>query len=348
MTNQYSSPISRTLIVLAAFVIVVAGMRASSDLLVPFFLSLFIAIISSPLVSWLNARGIPAVFSILLVIVSIVVFASGIGAIVGTSINDFRGDLPQYQERLLLLSDNWLQKLDAMGISIAREQWREIFNPSIALTMVGNVISSFGSLMTNGFLILLTVSFILAEGLDFPDKIKYAIKDGGETLKALDHFTSSVNKYIALKTIISLATGLLIMLCLLLLGIDYAILWGLIAFLLNFVPSLGSLIASVPTIIFALVQYGMSYALITAVIYVAVNTLVGSILEPRFMGKNLNLSPLIVFLSLVFWGWVLGPVGMLLSVPLTITVKIALESFNESRWIAIILGGALDNNKATP
>jgi predicted PurR-regulated permease PerM len=344
------SPVARFLLLLAAFVIVVAGMRAAESLLVPFLLSLFIAIIVTPLLSWLNSRGMPNVISILLIVSLIVVFGFVIGAIVGSSINSFRADIPEYQQRLLVISDGFQQKLALIGISIELAQWREIFNPSAALTMAGNTLAGFGNLMTNSLLILLTVTFILAEEVNFIDKLRFATRSTQKTLDALHSFTGSVNKYMAMKTIISLATGVLVMISLMVIGVDYPVLWGLLAFLLNFIPTLGSILAAVPPVLLAVVQLGMPHAIATALVYLAVNVVVGSIVEPRIMGKGLNLSSLVVFLSLVFWGWVLGPVGMLLSVPLTMTVKIALENFEDTYWVGVMLGSgsgvaSLDDSK---
>ena len=151
-------------------------------------------------------------------------------------------------------------------------------------------------------------------------------------------FTESVNRYLALKTMFSLLTGVVIWIWLAILGVDFSLLWGLVAFLLNFVPNIGSIIAAIPAVLMALIQLGMGSALLTSLGYVVVNVVVGSIIEPKFMGRGLGLSTLVVFLSLVFWGWVLGPVGMVLSVPLTMILKIALESNEDTRWVAILLG----------
>ena len=144
--------------------------------------------------------------------------------------------------------------------------------------------------------------------------------------------------YIGIKTISSLVTGVLIGLTLWLIGVDYPVLWGLLAFMLNFVPSIGSIIAAVPAILLALVQLGIPVALLVGVVFLVVNIAIGSFIEPRFLGKGLGLSIMVVFFSLIFWGWVLGPVGMLLSVPLTITVKLALDSNPDTRWIGHLLG----------
>ena len=335
--NEHSSDsaIARFLIVTAAFIVVIAGMRAAESLLIPFLLSLFIAVICSPPLIWLRGKGLSNGLAMLVVIASIVVFGVLIGVIVGGSINDFRQDLPEYQTRLAGITAQLFERLQAFGIDVV--QLREGFNPSAALSMAGNTLAQFGNMMTNAFLILLTVIFILAEEVGFTDKLKF-IGDSKKTLHAINQFTSGVNRYVALKTTMSLLTGCLILVWLWFLGVDYFVLWGLLAFLLNFVPTLGSIIAAVPAVLLALIQLGVGEAALTGAGFLVVNFVVGNVLEPRLMGKGLNLSTLVVFLSLVFWGWVLGPIGMLLSIPLTMTVKIALESFDETRWLGVILG----------
>ena len=344
MPTQFS-PITRFLLVAAAFIIVVAGMRAAESLLVPFFLSLFIAIICTPLLTLMKRYRIPNALAIIFIVLIIVVLGLFMGAIVGSSITRFTADIPEYQQRLLVLSGDLRAWLANMGIVIENQQWREYFNPSAALTLAGNTLSSFGNIMTNGFLILLTVMFILAEEVNFIDKFRHASTSGEKTIAALSRFAESINKYMLIKTIVSFATGLLIMLALMLIGVDYPVLWGLLAFLLNFIPTFGSILAAVPPVLLATVQLGLGDAFMTAILYVAVNIIVGNVLEPRFMGKGLNLSSLVVFLSLVFWGWILGPVGMLLSVPLTIMVKIALENSPETQWLGVMLGAGVVSQK---
>ena len=142
----------------------------------------------------------------------------------------------------------------------------------------------------------------------------------------------------AIKTLISLVTGIFITIWLTIIGVDYPLLWGPLTFALNYVPNIGSIIAALPAVLLAIIQLGLMRALLAAAGYIVINLLMGSVVEPRFMGRGLGLSTLVVFLSLLFWGWILGPVGMLLSVPLTITAKIALDSRDDTRWIAVLLG----------
>ncbi|MEL7401671.1 MAG: AI-2E family transporter, partial [Pseudomonadota bacterium] len=150
-------------------------------------------------------------------------------------------------------------------------------------------------------------------------------------------FSSSVQQYLAIKSLVSLGTGITIGLILWIIGVDYAPLWALVAFLLNYIPNIGSIIAAIPAVLIALIQLGVGEALLVGLSYVLVNTVFGNVVEPRLMGRSLGLSTLVVFISLVFWGWILGPVGMLLSIPLTMVMKIALESRPQSRWIATLL-----------
>ena len=144
-----------------------------------------------------------------------------------------------------------------------------------------------------------------------------------------------------IKTWVSLATGALAaVLCYV--GLDFALLWGLLAFLLNYIPNIGSIVAGLPPLLLAIVQLGPLEATLIAAGYLAINNILGNFIEPRFMGQGLGLSTFAVLVSLVFWGWVLGPVGMLLSIPLTMAVKIAMEGRPETLWIAIMLGSGAD------
>ena len=187
------------------------------------------------------------------------------------------------------------------------------------------------------FFILLIVIFILLEASGFPQKLQDAFPDHERTMGPFRTFMEGVNRYFALKTVFSLVTGNTVWLWLAVLGVDFAPTWGMIAFFLNFVPNIGSIIAAIPAVLLALIQLGVPSALLACLGYALVNIVVGNILEPKFMGRGLGLSTLVVFISLVFWGWVLGPIGMVLSIPLTMIVKIALATDEDTLWIAILL-----------
>ncbi len=324
------------LITTAAFVVVVAGMRAAESLLIPFLLSVFIAVICAPSVFWLQRKGIPTILSVLGVTFAILGLEVALVTLIGTSINDFSSNLPFYQQRLTEETTNLVSLLNKYGIEFSAQSILSYIDPGAAMRLTANVLASLGSVLTNTFFIVLTMIFILFEASSIPAKLKMAF--GHVDDSKLHDFTASLNRYMAIKTVSSFGTGIAVTLLLKFIGVDYPILWGILAFLLNFVPSIGSIIAAIPPVLLAFIQFGVGKMLILVIAYTVVNILVGNVIEPRYMGRGLGLSTLIVFLSLVFWGWVFGPIGMLLSVPLTMTLKIALESREDTRWLAILLG----------
>ncbi len=338
VSDPHLSPGARFLFTTAAFVIVVAGMRAAEAILVPFLLSVFIAVISAPLLFWLRDRGIPGGLSLLLVLLGVVGFILIIAVLIGTSLNDFSKALPNYQARLQDDLSSTVQWLTKLGVPLPDQLIRESFDPGVIMQLAAKLFTSLSGVLTNAFFILLTSLFILLEASSFPEKLRSILSHPDVSMSQFDKLTDNVKRYVAMKTLISLLTGVVIAIWLTILGVDYPMLWGLLAFLFNYVPNIGSIIAAVPAILLALVQSGIGLAIGTTIGYVVVNVLVGNVIEPRAMGRGLGLSTLVVFLSLVFWGWVLGPVGMLLSVPLTMVVKIALESNEKTRWVGVLLG----------
>ena len=328
----------RVLLAFAGVVIVTAGMRAAEPVLVPFLLSIFIATIAATPTFWMQQRGVPTPIALLIVIAFLVVGGFGIGAIVSSTAGEFTQQIPFYETRLRELGDEGLALLEDRGIEVSRDLVMGQFDPGFAMRMVGVTMSGLTGALSNFFLILLTVIFILLEASSFPRKLGEILHDPDGSMPRFGAFVDTINGYIGIKTATSLGTGCLVYVANLLFGVDFAILWGLLAFLLNYIPNIGSIVAAIPAVLLASVQLGVTEAALLGAAYFAINTLVGSVIEPRFMGKGLGLSTLVVWLSLVFWGWALGPVGMLLSVPLTVTLRIALENRPDTHWIAVLLG----------
>lgn len=332
------STLGQAMISGACFVVLVAGMRVASPILVPFLLSVFIAVVLSPALFWMRSVKIPLWLSVCILALGLCLFGLLLSLLLGTSMNDFLQNLPTYQEKLKQRTTLLLTWASSYGLDFSEAIVTEYLNPGMAIQMAANIFTRLSNVLTNVFFILLTAVFILIELTGLTHKITLAMERPQKTLSFLDSFTSTVNRYLTIKTLISLGTGLCIALFLQLVGVDFPLLWGVLAFFLNYVPNIGSIIAAVPPVLLAFVQLGGISALVTALGYVVVNVVIGNLIEPRFMGQRLGLSTLVVFLSLVFWGWVLGPVGMLLSVPLTMIIKIALENSEDTRWIAILLG----------
>ncbi len=326
------------LLLTAAFIIIIAGLRAATSIIIPFLLAIFIAIICLPPLRFLQRKNLPNVLAVLIVILGFLFIGFLLILLFESSLGDFSSALPFYQERLNQITKDVIQLLQPITNGSADQIFNEYINPSVLMQLIANSLSSIGAVLTNSLLILLTVIFILLEASGLPFKINQAFSNSKNSLVSFENFINSVNKYLGLKTIISFFTGVCVYIWLIIFGIDFPILWGLIAGIMNFIPNIGSIIAAVPAVLLALVQFGPGTALIIIAGYIFINMVFGNFIEPRLMGKKLGLSTLVVFISLVFWGWVFGPIGMLLSVPLTMILKIALEGNSNTEHWAVLLG----------
>lgn len=328
----------RVIVALAAVVIIIAGLQAAKTLLIPFLLAVFIAVITAPSMAWMQRKGVPTMIA-MIVIILVLVLASGLlGVLIGTSVNDFLRSIPSYQATLNVKMTDLDSFLSGFGVQGTKALLVEYMDPGAVMGMASQLFTGLGNAFSNAFLILIIVVLMLLEATSFPRKFKAVFGESENATGKIDKIMTNVNTYMMIKTITSLVTGTLVTVWLVILGVDYALLWGVLAFLFNFVPNIGSIIAAIPAILLAILLAGPGTAVLVAAGYLVINTIIGNVIEPRYMGKGLGLSTLVVFISLIFWGWVLGPVGMLLSIPLTMTLKIALSSLPETRWISTILG----------
>ncbi|EOQ49104.1 TPA: AI-2E family transporter [Citrobacter braakii] len=327
----------KIVIMLGMLVIILSGIRVAADIIVPFILALFIAVVLNPVVQRMVKLHIPRVIAVSLLIVIIVMLMVLLLAYLGTSLNELARTLPQYRSSLVIPLKNlepWLQRA---GIGVSVDELVKYIDPNAAMTLVTNLLAQLSNAMSSIFLLLLTVVFMLLEVPQLPNKLKQMMSRPIEGMAAIQRAIDSVSHYLVLKTAISIVTGLVAWGMLAALDVRFAFVWGLLAFALNYIPNIGSVLAAIPPIAQVLVFSGLYDALVVFAGYLVINLVFGNILEPRIMGRGLGLSTLVVFLSLIFWGWLLGPVGMLLSVPLTIIVKIALEQTNGGQSIAVLL-----------
>ena len=333
-------------IVMASVIIVLAGVKFASVIIVPFLLSLFIAIILSPSYNFFKSRGIPEILSITIVMMVFLFFLALIAKLIGSSVHQFGANIDLYADKLNIYYKELADFLNGIGIEIPVSEISTMINSKEIMRFSSAIIEAISSLFTNGFIVVLTVVFMLLESQHFTAKINAADKDKA-TMKQISQIFSQIKSYMVIKALISLFTGFVIYASLYFIGTDYAFLWGVLAFLLNFIPNIGSIIAAVPAVLITLVQLGGFSALLVMTLYFVVNIVIGSIVEPKVMGRGLGLSTLVVFISLIFWGWLLGLVGMLLSIPLTIMAKIVFAANENTKWIAIMLGSGenLQENK---
>jgi len=345
---QQSTMALRSFVVMACVVIILAGIKTASPIVVPFVLSAFLAMICNPAIVLMSRFRIPKWLSIILLMGVIVLMGLWLASLVGSSVNEFSQQMPLYREQLIEQFAWILEKLQSFNIQISKQKVLNYFDPGMALSMTTNMLSGVGNVMANLFLIILTIVFMLFEAQAMPKKFHLALDDPDMRLQQIEKFLHSVNQYMVIKTLVSIATAVVIGIGLTLIGVDYAVLWAVVALLFNYIPNIGSMIAAIPAVLLAFIQMGPGAAGITTLLYVGTNMVMGNMVEPRFMGRGLGLSTLVVFLSLIFWGWLLGSVGMLLSVPLTMIVKIGLESSQSGGWLAILLSDDIDESLTEP
>ncbi len=339
MTNSGFQSHSRSYaLTIAAYLIILGTAMYASSIITPILLALFITIVCAQPIRWLEKRKVPNGFAVLIVLLSILLFFFGMAEVIARSVSQFSKDVPQYEARISELTAGLFNTLHSLGLEISIDKMESVINPSKVMNVTAGFLSALGSLMGNMILILFIIIFMLLELNSFSVKVNAIINTSAGSVSYFKRIDKSIRQYSGLMTIMSLLTGILVWLALVIIGVKYAILWALLAFILNFIPNIGSIIASLPAIIFALIQLGGGGALWTLGSFVAINMTIGSIIQPQIMGKGLGLSTLVVFISLIFWGFIFGTIGMFLSVPLTMVVKIILEQKESTKWMAIMLG----------
>lgn len=345
-----NSPIFKMLLSCAAIVIILAGVKAAGEIVVPFLLALFIAIICSPVIKFMTQRKVPLWLAITLLLAFIFVIFFFLLGLINSTIREFTLSIPQYRlllaERInafLAFAREW-----NIPITFSRDSIMEHSDPSIVMNFISRTLLSFSGVVTNVFVLMLVVILMLFEApyakyrlaLVFSNNPQQISKEVGH----IDRILQGVINYLGIKTLMSLLTGLCIYVLLEVCNVQYAILWATLGFLLNYIPNIGSIITAIPIIIQAFLLNGLATGFGISIGIIAINTIVGNILEPKVMGRTLGLSTLVVFLSLLFWGWLLGSVGMLLSVPLTMALKIILEASPSTIKYASLLGDISPQN----
>lgn len=332
----------RILFGLACTVVLVAGLKAAASLLLPLLSAAFLSVLCIPPMRRLQRLGVPQGWSVAIVVAGATVVVFLVTAVIGNSIIGFQDDLPYYRDRLNGLMLSFFDFLQARGLEVSPAQLTTQLDSGQILELVANTAVALMAAASNLFLVVIIMIFILVEANDLPHKLRRALGNPDADLTEYGRGAEQIYKYLAIKTAVSLATGVVAAIACAAFGVSYPLLWGLLAFLFNYVPNIGSIIAAIPPVLLAVIERGVVPAALVATSYLVINMVVGNVLEPRLMGRRLGLSALVVFVSLVFWGWVWGPVGMLLSVPLTVIIKILFEHSEDFRALGVLLGSSVD------
>ncbi len=339
-TNIQRSSIVWALIGGASFFILIFGMQASASILSPVFLAFIMAISITPFTRWLVRRGLSKGLALLLTLVIMILLIVGFVGLMGAAIGKLAVTLPTYEGGLNQVETELESIIANLGIDIRTIQSQDNFNPSGLIGFFGSLLQSVAGTLSSIVLMLMILIFMLIDTSSFGEKFRAGYAPDSPMVIRINEFTGNIRRYVTITTQINFAVGVVDTIFLLILGVDFAVLWGLLAFLLGYIPSVGFWLALIPPFFLALAEFGITKALIVLVGFVLINGSVQNFLQPRLMGKGLNLSPLVVVVSLIFWAWILGPIGALLAVPLTMVVKeIFLESFEETRGLALLMGG---------
>ncbi len=334
------------LITSACLVVIIAGLKVAGTVLVPMVFAAFLGALTAPIVLWLRERRIPLSVSVPLVVVGVLAVLGAFAGVLVTSVNSFVVGWPRYAERLDAIYEGNVRWLETQGVQA--DELGSLVDPGAIVPLVSGTLTGLAGMLTNIILVVLILVFMLLEVVGAPRKIRLALANPEADLSRFEKITTEVKRYLVIKTYVSLVTGLLVWVLLAILNVDFALLWGVVAFLLNFIPNVGSFIAAFPAIILSTIQYDLGIAAIVGGGYLAINMLLGNLIEPQLMGRRLGLSVLVVFLSLVFWGWLWGPAGMLLAVPLTMVIKITLENSDQWNWVSVLMDPPPPESDAPP
>jgi predicted PurR-regulated permease PerM len=337
------NPTLRILVTMASLVVIVAGISAAQAILVPFFFAVFVSVISYGIFFRLKRFGLSSFLASVVILVLLVIMIVSLIYMVQTAISQFGSTIGSLQEQFIAVQASVDKILADLGVPILSEIIGDNFDFESAMQFFLSLLSAMGSMLTYALLVLAMVMFILMEAAHFPEKLQEAFKEPGPINEFIQKINQSIEQYFFIKTVLNLLSGLFVGLWAMLFGVEFAILWGLLTFLLNFIPYFGAIIAAIPLVVFALLTAGLLPAVAMIIAFIVLSLVIGNFIEPRYLGRGMDLSILVIFISMLFWGWILGPLGMIFTVPLTVAIKIVLEIDERTHWIAVLLSaGSLD------
>jgi len=335
--NVELSPLLRLLLVAASLVVIAFGMQQAKAVITPILLALVLSILFVPIQRGLQSRGVPAWLSLLIVMLIVLAVVSVLISMTVVSVTSFINRIPEYSSQLQRIVDGVILMADSLPLDLDNLLNLEMFDVTQVMNLAGSLLGGLLDAFSNWFFIFLLVAFMMADFARMPQKLQSLVLQDTQ-IQALADLLRDIRRYVSITTQTGLLTGVLNAFLLLLLGVDFAVLWGVLGFLMNYIPNLGIVLSIIPPALLALLEFGWSQMLIVIIGFVVINIFIENILKPRVLGEDLNISPLFVIISLVAWGYVLGPAGTILAVPLTlIATKLILENSEETRWMAVLM-----------
>lgn len=340
----------KVILLLASAMLVVAGLKLAQDFFIPVSLAFFIAAVSFPITNWLREHRVPRAFAVLITVLVVFAFLSGMMVVGFLLINDLADGsrLEQYGNKMYEVALSAGAQLEEWQVEGAQDELKKILTAEeIVDFFKGNITSLLGRVLDtvkSSFIVLILLVFMLSEARMFSRRFEAIIEAQGPNLQRMMSATQDIQKYLGIKTLISIATGGLAGLLCWAAEVDFPLLWGILAFALNYIPAVGSILAGVPPVILALLIHDVKHALAVACGYLVINGFLGNFLEPALLGRRFGLSTVVIVISVLFWGFIWGPVGMLLAVPLTMLVKVGLDNSYELRWLGVAISQGKNQN----
>ncbi len=348
--SKKPTEVYKVMILLASVVVVLCGCYYAREFFIPVSLAFFLAAVSFPITNWLREHRVPRFFAVLITVMVVFAFLSGLIVVGYLLITDLAsGDsIKLYGDRIFNLAMQSGDQLEAWQFEGAKDELKQIFDPVIIGDFlqqnIASLLSGLLEILQTSFIVLILVVFMLGEARVFGRRFEAIVAARGPNLQRMLTATHDIQKYLGIKTLISIATGCIAGVLCWLAGVDFPLLWGILAFALNYIPAVGSIIAGIPPVVLALLMHDPQRAVLVGVGYLVINGILGNFVEPALLGRRFGLSTVVVFISVLFWGFIWGPVGMLLAVPLTMLIKVALDNSFELRW----LGVAISQTKKQP
>jgi len=325
-------------------------MMVTRSFLLPVILAIFIYFILDPVICFFEKRRIPTGISIFLTLTIFILLFLLLGMMISNSIDAFSESAPAYEKRINGLMDQ-VEKTFNLSDNFLSGDWKndpylkDIMGNFSITGIISSVLKSISNFFSKYILVMLFLIFILMGRNQFEKKVVDAYNNdiSGKLINIIHNVHTSIRTYIGMQTLISFITALLVMAVLFFFGMDFVIVWGLLTFLLNFIPTIGSIFAVLLPVTFAFLQFEDAFVVLWIVIILSIiQFTIGNLMAPKIMGKSMNLSPLLVLFSLLFWGWLWGSIGMFLAIPLTVVVKIVFENIDGLRPVSVLMGSAVD------
>lgn len=339
-----SVALTRLLLGAASTIVILFGMHAAATIVAPILLAWVIAVSMTPLLNWLIARGFSTRVSQLLVVLMVVVFLVALVLILGISLSRLMAAIPTYGENLTALKIDLAHAAANIGIDLSDFIGLDLWNAERVVRLASRFASNVGSAVTTSGITIVVAVFMLMEATAFPEMFRQAVKSKSVVSSRIGIVNREIRQYMIIMTWSGLLVGIANTLLLMLIGVDFAVLWGFLSFLMSYVPALGFVIAIIPPSLLALLEFGWREAFFVVLGYSLIRVVIFSVLKPRYAAQKLNISRVVIIIAVIFFVWLLGPMGSILAVPLAVVIKdLLLASSEDTRPFSILMGAGTAN-----